>query len=377
MLDTISAPYGMEKVYPGQCVRFAVWAAHANLRDALEKTGLSIELRIGDDKKSLPSESPAAIKRINGGVALIQAVHWHDRKLKEPPTDKLIAASAKGWCAPVDATDKTAWAEATVTTPDGKTLRTGKQKFEVVSFDTAQHKQRFKDVKEVTEWIQLYHVAPEPALLLPALRLVTADPQIRGMNNVMTFFVAALKGSPAAAADMERHLPTEDHFTRMIGAAVLQWAGYSPNLEFISDDERKQIAGHRLPDPYDGALDREIGSHQDQLWAVFFATGKLEPVRAIAKQLAWAGDYTRAREYIENLRTGKVKAPDETQYPDFVVRGSAYAAAGWSMSSLAHNDFLLCDYIDAMKVSPEMTEQVRNELTNLLKNPAFQSPGGN
>jgi len=376
MLDTISAPYGLEKVYPGQCIRFAVWAPRADLRDALSKTTLSIELRVGDGTKSFPAESPAAFKRVSGGVELIQAVRLRNREFKDPPGDKQVSISAKGWCAPNDARDEAAWVEATATTPDGKTMRTGKQKFQVVSFETAQRRRRFKDMNEVTGWIQHYHATPEPALLLPALRLVAADSQVRSMNNVMTFFAAALRASPAAAADLERHLPSEDHFTKMIGAAVLQWAAYSPVLNFVSDDERNQIAAHHLPDPYDRTIDIEIGSRQDQLWGVFFATGKPEPVRAIAKQLAWAGDYTRAREYSEELKTGKVKRPDDQHYPDFVVRGATYAAAGWSMSSLAHDDFLLCDYIDAMKVSPEMTEQVRNELTNLLKNPAFRSPNG-
>src|SRR5258708_21289918 len=63
-----------------------------------------------------------------------------------------------------------------------------------------------------------------------------------------SFFVAALKANPAAAAELRRKLPAEDRWMRLIGTAILTWGGYDTAAlrETLSDEDKRtaQCAHH-------------------------------------------------------------------------------------------------------------------------------------
>jgi hypothetical protein len=105
------------------------------------------------------------------------------------------------------------------------------------------------------------------------------------------------------------------------------------------------------------------------LWAVFGATGQVQPVQAIANALGWRTDY----EDFDKLR----KSPNHpsTLTPS-IVRGVVYTAAGWSLESFQMEDPLVADYIDYLRASPDTTQSVKSELGGLSSNPAFKRPGG-
>ena len=96
------------------------------------------------------------------------------------------------------------------------------------------------------------------------------------------------------------------------------------------------------------------------LWGIFFATGRLEPVRAIAGELAWGDDYDR----FQGGQAGEMN--------DTVFRAVGYGAAGWSIGALAFHDSLLQDYIEVLQCSADISPAIKRELANLHQNPAFE-----
>ncbi|MGZ4845772.1 MAG: hypothetical protein ACXVJ1_13610, partial [Candidatus Angelobacter sp.] len=268
--------------------------------------------------------------------------------------------------------DGTASIRGTVFLPDGHTVVLKRRKLAIKTFESARKKAPWKNVEQMSAWIQHFHEAPEPALLLPALRQMAQDVELRNTMNLMEFFVAAFKAYPVAAEELKQRLPGEDRWTRVIGFSVLNWAGYdvASLREGLPQDDKNALAAVTLPDPFDMTPNDQIGARQDMLWAVFFATGRIEPVRAISTALGWAEDYGKLMERGRQIRASGEKPPAE--WPPYAARAAAYGAAGWSMSSLASSDSLLSDYIDALKVAPDTPPSVKQELENLYKNPAFR-----
>ncbi len=127
-----------------------------------------------------------------------------------------------------------------------------------------------------------------------------------------------------------------------------------------------------MPDPYDLTPSASIGARQDMLWAIFFATGSIQPVRTLASELAWREDYDKLMEHGRQPRASNESASGEV--PPYAGRGVGYGAAGWSMNSISMTDPLLNDYIEALKVSPDTPAQIKKELAHLKDNPAFKPP---
>jgi hypothetical protein len=290
------------------------------------------------------------------------------------PEDGALAASATSarWCAPADVQDGTATIEGTVTLADGSRVTLKSRKIDVRTFETARKKVPFKKTEEFEDWFSHFHETPDPALLLPALRIFTHDAGARNEANLTEFFVAALKAHPLAAQELISKLPSEDRWMRMVTTSILTWAGYeTASLRETLDDHDKAIMNAiHFPDPFDLSPNEAIGARQDMLWAIFFATGSFQPVRTIAGELAWREDYDKLMEHGRQARASG--APPTEGWPPYAARGAAYGAAGWSMHSISMTDPLLNDYIAALKASPETPEQVKKELANLENNPAFQ-----
>ena len=383
MLDTVHPPKELKFVVPGQCVRFAVFASGNGGRELLEKSKYEFEFSLAGSTQSFPAEPAQMVKLTTVFMPeFLASTLGRNRAFHEIPPDKALAASGPKarWCVPLDAQDGTASVQGTFFLPDGRTVALKRRKLEIRAFDSARKKTPWKNVEQMAQWIQHFHEAPEPALLLPALRLAAQDAEARNGTNMTEFFVAAFKAYPAAAEDLKRRLPAEDRWTRMIGTAMLNWAGYdvASIREGLPQEDKNALAVATLPDPFDMTPNEQIGARQDMLWAIFFATGRMEPVRAISTALAWSEDYSKLMERGRQMRASGEK-PSGGEWPAYAARAAAYGAAGWSMGSLASSDALLSDYIEALKAGPDTPATVKKELENLYKNPAFrmdQAPAG-
>jgi hypothetical protein len=376
MLDTVHPPKELKYIVPGQCVRFAAFASGNGGRELLEKSRYAFELSLAGNAQSFPAEPAQMVKLTTIFMPEFLAnTLGRNRIFHEIPPDKALAASGPKarWCVPLDAQDGTASVQGTFFLSDGQTVALKRRKLEIKTFEGARKKTPWKNVEQMAQWIQHFHEAPEPALLLPALRLAAQNAEARNGTNMTEFFVAAFKAYPAAAEELKRRLPAEDRWTRMIGTAMLNWAGYdvASLRDGLPQEDKNALAVATLPDPFDMTPNEQIGARQDMLWAIFFATGRMEPVRAISTALAWSEDYAKLMERGRQMRASGEK-PGSGEWPAYAARAAAYGAAGWSMGSLASSDALLSDYIEALKAGPETPAAVKKELENLYKNPAFR-----
>lgn len=369
-LDLVNAPTDMEHVEPGQCVRFGV-AATGDGRDVLLKqTKFAFEFSFSGTTQTFVAEPAQAVKQIkpHGGDIVTQALA--SAKIENPVlTLGSMAASRAGWCVPLDAHDGMATLRGTGQTPDGKTVSLKQRRIEVRTYETARKKPPFKDISEVGGWVVHYYQAPDPAQLLPALRMVTAFEEGRKSSDTMAFFIAALKAHKPAAEDLMRKLPGEDRQVRLYSAAVLKWAGYSTDalMSGLTEEDKSFLSSLQLKDAFDMTPAVDIGERQDMLWSIFFATGDIEPVRAIASELAWADDYRQFKKIFD--------AGTKPEWNASTFRAAAYSAAGWSLGRLSFQDPLVADYVDAIRSSPNTLLIVKNELAHLIDNPAFRRMG--
>jgi len=366
-LALVNGPSDLKQVEPGQCIRFGVFASGDDRDRILGSAKLGFELSFAGHTQTFAAEPPEVVKqgKPEGGDFVTQALSVAG--IKNPVSSMAsIAASRAKWCVPLDAQDGAGTIRATVATSDGKSFSVNPRSIHVKTFDTSRKSAPFKDMNTFGPWLQHYHAAPDPAALLPGLRLIASDEKARLMPNIMVFFVEALKASPVAANELLQALPSEARSVQVYSIPLLTEAGYStgPLLSGFKDDERTVIASVHLPNPFDLKPDRTLSNRMDMLWAVFFATGRIRPVRTVASMLAWHADYDK---FIEIQKSGQ----KPTEVTESIMRGVVYTAAGWSLNALSRNDGLVADYIDALKSSPDTPATVKEELANLYTNPAF------
>jgi len=366
-LSLINAPSDLKKVESGQCVRFGVIASGDDKDQLLHSAKLRFEFSLADAPQTFAAEPPEAVKQVKpeGGDFVTEALAAGGVKNPLSSTASIAASRAK-WCMPGDTEGGTATIRATVETSDGKSFSLNPRKIDLKTFDSSRKNVPFKDMSTFGPWLQHYHSAPDPAELRPGLRIVASDNKARFMPNIMVFFVEALKGSPAAANDLLRALPNEDRPVQIYSIPLLSEAGYAtgPLLTGFKEDERTVINSVHLPDPFDLRPDRTLPSRMDMLWAYFFATGRIEPVKAVASMLAWRGDYEN---FVEIQKSGQ----KPTEATESIMRGVVYTAAGWSLNALSRNDGVVADYIDALRSSPDTAADVKEELAHVHTNPAF------
>jgi hypothetical protein len=366
-LDPVNAPSDLKVVEPGQCVRFGVIATGDDRYKLLNAAMLTVEFTFAAKTETIVNEALQAEKKIKpqGGDLVTEALGVAGI---QNPVQSLasLAASRAAWCAPVDLHDGEATMRGRVTTSSGESISLIPRSIQVRTFATAQKQAAFTDMNTFGSWLQNYYAAPDPAQLLLGLRVIASDKKARLMLNIMTFFIEALRASPAAAHELMRMLPAEDPSVRIYAIPLLSKAGYAIDslLDGFKEDEKTVLRSVNLPDPFDLTPDRSLPSRMDMLWAVFFATGRVEPVRAVASMLAWHNDYDK---FMKMRESGQ----KPTELTDSIMRGVVYGAAGWSLNALSRNDGLVADYIDAFKSSANTPAVVKAELANLHTNPVF------
>ena len=100
------------------------------------------------------------------------------------------------------------------------------------------------------------------------------------------------------------------------------------------------------------------------LWSIFAVTGDIKPVKAVAGFLQWRDDYVRLKKALD-------AGEKPSELDESVIRAVVYRGAGWSLKSLMLSDGLVADYVDFLKISPEIPASLKTELRTLSSNPAF------
>src|SRR5215510_4082024 len=370
MRNFVHVPADMKQIEPGQCIRFAVTASGTGSDKLLQNAKFNFEFTVLGKTESFAMEPVQAFKETtlitHETVAKsLQSVEAAKALLLA----RYMAASKAGWCAPVDVQDGTLTVKGSAITSDGKTISLERRNIEVKTFETARKHPPFKSLEMLGQWTMQYHATPDPAQLLLALRMIAGDQKMREELGAWSFFVAALQASKPAAEELMRRLPSEDRLVRLYSVSALKQGGYSTEslVSGFTEQDKSLLQSLQFPDPYDMTPGPDIGARQDMLWSIFFATGSIKPVRAIASELAWGDDYARFKKAAD--------AGERTGWSDSVGRAVGYSAAGWSMGSLAQEDNLVYDYIDVLKASSDTPPAIKKELENLYKNPAFRGPG--
>jgi hypothetical protein len=366
-LALVNAPADLTQAEPTQCVRFGVIASGDERDRMLSSARLGFELTFANRKEIFAHEPAESVKQVKpeGGDFVSEALEAGGVQNFSLSTASMAASRAR-WCVPANAETGPVVIRATVERPNAKPLALKPRTLKVRNFEAALKDVPFKDMATFGPWLQHYHSAPAPAELLPGLRIVALDDQARQMSNIMVFFVEALKGSPAAANEIIRVLPNEDRHVRVYSLPLLRAAGYdtASSLSGFSEDEKSLMASFHFPDPFDLKPDRTLPSRMDMLWASFFASGRIEPVRTVASMLGWRSDY-------DKLMAIQKSGQKPTEVTESTMRGLVYSAAGWSLNALSRSDGAVADYIDALKSSPDTSAEVKEELAHLHTNPAF------
>lgn len=367
-LDLVNAPADLKQVEPGECIRFGAIATGDNRDELLKSVKLTFEFNTAGKVQVFTAEPSQVVKQIKpeGGDFVTQALGVAGIKNPIQSLASLAVSPAK-WCAPADIQDAAATVKGAVILRDGNRVSLDTRKIGVKTFEAARKQPAFTDMKALGAWVQGYHRAPDPAQLLPGLRLVAADEVVKSRYNIMWFFIAALKANPVAANDVIRKLPTEQPSTRLYAIPILRHAGYQVEslLDGFKDADNAMRQSIQIPDPFDITPDHVLPDKMDMLWGTFFATGRIEPIRTISSMLAWRNDYEKFMKLQESGQRPK-------ELTDSIMRGVAYAAAGWSLNSLSLNDGLVSDYLEAIKAAPETSKEIKAELSALSTNPAFK-----
>ena len=229
-LGLVNAPEDLQQIEPGQCIRFGVIAT-GNGRDVLLRSAtFSFELHLGGEVRTFAAEPAVVIKQVKpeGGDFVTQALGAAG--VKNPSLSMVsLAASIPRWCLSADVHAESAKVLAKAFLKSGKTVSLNSRVLRLKTFEGARKAHPFTSLDMLDRWVQSYYRAPDPAQLLPGLRIVAADPTARSMHNIMVFFIAAMKKRPEAADDIMRHLPNESAVTRIMPSPSCSVPGMKSN----------------------------------------------------------------------------------------------------------------------------------------------------
>jgi hypothetical protein len=352
----------LEVVEPGQCVQFGVTATGEDRHRLLRDSKFDLAIEFAGKTEAFEVAGPQVLKDLKpeGGDFVTEALGVAG--IKNPiPSLVTVAVSPARWCVPLDGSDGRATISGIVTT-NGKSISLKSRSIAVKTFATARHTTPFKTPDELGAWLQRYYLSPDPAQLLPALRIATNDEKMRTMSIVGIFFISALKGSTPAANEILQELGYEQRPVQVYALPLLFQAGYK--IDQFPSSETVSIASAILPNPYNTTPDSGLMSRLDMLWSIFAATGEFKPVKAVVDFLQWRDDYV-------NLKKALDAGEKPTEMSENVMKAVIYRGAGWSLKSLVRSDGLVADYIDFLKASVETPTLLKAELQTLATNPAF------
>lgn len=366
-LPLVNGPVSLTQLSPGQCIRAGVVARGKSHAELIGKVSIGLTVWYGGKEQTFPTQVPQATKQLKPEGTDFVTAALAAAGVKAPDMSVASMAGSTGkWCVPADAQGGKVEIEV-VASVDGRAV---KMKRAVVEIDSLVNPPLpFKNAEEASDWMQHYHFAPRPVLLVPAMQ--TLAPYKNGQPFAQEFLSAALKQDRITAARLGPALAASDRITRLFTLDLLAKAGISLDkaLELSEEDKQRLAQAPPLTDPFDMALNRELFSKLDRLWGNFAATGRIEPVKSLTSALAWREDYEA---FVQMQKEGR-KAPELT---DSLVRALTYMAAGWSLNSFKRSDGLAADYIEAIAASAETPASIKKQLAGLDSEPAFKRDSG-
>jgi hypothetical protein len=362
-LQLVNAPVDLEVVEPGQCVQFGITATGENRDRLLQDSKFDLAIQVAGKTEAFEVARPQVLKDLKpeGGDFVTEALGVAG--IKNPiPGLVTVAVPPARWCVPLDVSDGRATITGEVVTTNGRSISLKSRSILVKTFATARRTTPFKTPDELGAWLQRYYLSPDPAQLLPALRIAANDEKMRTMRIVGIFFISALEAFPPAADEILQELGHEQRPVQVYALPLLFKAGYK--IDQSSSSETASIASAILPNPYNTTPDSGLMSRLDMLWSIFAATGEFKPVKAVVDFLQWREDYVSLKK--------KVDAGERlSDLSESVMRGVIYRGAGWSLKSLVRSDGLVADYVAFLKTSAETPTSLKAELQGLATNPAF------
>ena len=361
----INAPTNMAMLNPGQCIRAVALASGEGNEHYFDHASLSWTVRMGGKEDSFPFAATGLAKQIKPEGADFVIAVFRSASIKENPILSFVtmAASDTKWCVPQGAGDQKAEIHVTVRIGDQSTvLKT--RNIQIESLASAA-KKPFKDGKDFANFIQTYHVSPEPGRLLAAFQYLVVMDQKSLVP--FAFFRAAFKHDEATVQGFGAGLTASPKLAEILALNLMAKAGVTlANPPPLTGEEKKSIAESAdIPDGYDMRPTEELFTKLDFLWADFSATGRPRPVSAIVSALAWRTDF----DAFDTMRKAGKKPGMLTES---VIRGATYASAGWSLDSFQRNDPVAADYIEAIYANPSTPTSIKDELAHLATNPAFK-----
>jgi hypothetical protein len=377
----VNAPPLRRVVVPGQGIAIAVFA-EGDGRDALLQGATFVyRIRLDGKETAVGPHRADAVKAVKAEgadfvVQLLGAAGVADadrKKVNEATTLVSVAAVLPDWTAPDVKMRREAVVEGEATLAFGEKVRLVPARFAVETWAAAAAAPPFRDPATLQQWMNGYALAPEPQHLGAALRIAAgagAHPLA-----VLGFPTHAIEVAPPGAVPaVVAALKDEDERSRALGAVALRWArkDASALVETLSPEWRTRVEAFPAPpggyalDPAPSELDATT-KKMDLLWGELMATGRPEPVRAIADLLRYRDDYSV---FAEARKTpGKKKETTPA-----LARGVLYMTAGWSLASFARGSPIVADYVAAWQEDETVPPVVRDELRRLLVNEAFRPP---
>ena len=365
--DLVNAPADLSQIEPGQCLSVVVIATGDGREALLQDSRFSFEIEFAGKTDQFQTGKARLIRalKLDGGDFVTDALGVAG--IKNPfPSLAMAGVSEARWCAPPGARDGIVTIKGRSISNGGQPVMFATRAVPVKTFDSARRKPPFKNAQEVGVWIRRYHFAPDPALLLPALRIAAADEKMRAMPPMSVFFVAALKAFPSAAEELRQRLGKEEHSVLAYSLPLLSEAGYDTAdlLTKLSASEATSVRATRLANAFDPTPNEGLMSRLDMLWATFSATGEIAPVRSVVGFLAWRDDFKALKRLIDS-------GQQPSELNESVMRAVIYRGAGWSLRSQMRYDGLVADYVDFIKASAQTSPAIKEELAGLKTNPAF------
>jgi hypothetical protein len=366
-LPLVNAPADIQYLSPGQCIRAAVVVTGDNHQKLISGVAIGFTIHLGTVQQDFPLAPPLAAKEVKpeGSDFVNGGLHAAGIGPLDLSTASM-AASAARWCVPPDAQAGPLEVEV-VATFQNKTEHLKRATF---SIDSMTHPQvPFSNADSVSQWIMTYYRHPRPALLVPAISMLPPGQQTS--TNMQEFLLAAFRADPLAASLLGDQVAAAPKPTQLLLVYLLSKAGVRLVHPVVLGPNEQTALNNAppLPDQYDLAPNQQTYFKDgvfklDMLWADFFATGSVKPVKTIASALAWRADYAA----FEKLKESGKKLT----LTDSILRAVTFGSAGWSLDSFDRTDPLVADYIAAMETAPDTPPEVKKELLALDTDPAFR-----
>jgi hypothetical protein len=361
-LPLVNAPETLTHLSPGQCIRVGVIASGKGHRELIRKVSIGFTAKYGAQEQSFPTQDPQGTKQMKPeGSDFVTSALAAGGIVAPDMSMASMAGSAGKWCVPGNAQSGNVEIAATVTVAG----RVNKLRPTVVEVDSlVSLSAPFKSAEEASQWMQRYHFAPRPALLVPAAQILL--PHKNGLPFLQEFLVSALRQNPETASRLGPELTASDRVSMLFLLDLFNKANAHLDQPPVLNDDDKQILAQApaLPNPFEMTPNRELFSKLDRLWGNFAATGSIEPIKVLSSALAWRTDYDA---FVEMKKEGRTP----TELTDSLVRALTYMSAGWSLGSFKRSDGLAADYIEAISASPDTPASIKKELAKLDTEPAF------